>query len=425
MNNNLYLKNATYIDPLTFEITRSHIEVQPGTDGKIKFIDRLPGDAKNILDVSGQIVTRSLVVGHHHIYSALAVGMPAPKKNPTNFYEILRYVWWTLDKALTKEMIEASALTTAIYAAKSGATFIIDHHASPNFIRGSLDIIANALDKAGLGHLLCYEITDRDGHDKALEGLEETADYLSRRQGLVGLHASFTVEEETMKLTAGVVEKYGSGVHIHVAEDRFDEDFATYRWGKRVVERLADYGFINNSKTILAHAIHINDQERMLLKLGKAWIVQNPESNLNNNVGFFSYQGLDRSRIMLGTDGMHSDMFRSAAAAYFAGLRTEPQDMLEIYARLRNNHKYLEQNGFKGDGENNLIVLDYQNRTPVTRENFIGHFFFGITARDVRHVISQGKIIVKDRQMTTIDEQAALEFAREQAKILWKKMSEI
>ena len=422
--NNLYLKNATYIDPFTLQIQQGHILVQPGSDGKIQFVEQIPDNAQ-VLDVEGKIVTRSFVIAHHHIYSALAVGMPAPKKQPTNFYEILKYIWWTLDKSLTKDMVLASALTTAIYAAKSGATFIIDHHASPNFIRGSLDTIAKALDSAGLAHLLCYEITDRDGHDKALQGLEETEDYLKHNQGLIGLHASFTVEEQTMKQAALLAEKYNSAVHIHVAEDRFDQDFTLYKWQKRVVERFDYYGFIKNPKTILAHAIHLNDNERMLLKLGKAWIVQNPESNLNNNVGFFSYLGIDRSRIMIGTDGMHSDMIQSTKAAYFAGLSVEPQDMAEIYARLRNNHRYLQQNGFKGDSENNLIVLDYQNRTPVTQQNFLGHFFFGLSSRDVLHVISQGRLIVKDRKLLTIDEQAALEFAREQAQLLWKKMQEL
>ncbi len=420
----LYLKNATYIEPFTLEIKTGNLKVEKGIDGKITFVEKIPENAE-VLDVTGKFVTRSFVIGHHHIYSALAVGMPAPIKIPTNFYEILEYVWWKLDKSLSKEMIQASALTTAIYAAKNGATFIIDHHASPNFIRGSLEIIADALDKAGLGHLLCYEITDRDGHDKALQGLEETEDYLKNRQGLVGLHASFTVEEQTLEQAALLAEKYNSGVHIHVAEDKFDEDYTTYRWQKRVVERLADYGLINNPKTILAHAIHINDQERLTIKLQKAWIVQNPESNLNNNVGFFTYQGLDRSRIMLGTDGMHSDMIQSTKAAYYAGLPVEPQDMAEIYARLRNNHRYLAENGFNGDGENNLVVFDYQNRTPVTTQNFLGHFFFGLSSRDVRYVISQGNLIVKDGKITTIDEEAALEFAREQAKILWEKMREV
>ena len=426
-NNNpsLFIKNALYIDPFTFEQTHTHIKVEQGPQGKIHFIQQIPEDADQVIDAQDNIVTRSFVIGHHHIYSALATGMPAPKKTPTNFFETLKYIWWTLDKSLAPEMIQASALTTAIYAAKAGATFIIDHHASPNAIKGSLELIANALDQIGLGHLLCYEITDRDGLDRALEGLDETDDYLSKRQGLVGLHASFTVSEQTMKRAALLMDKHSSGVHIHVAEDKVDEDLCTIDHGIRVIERLKHYGFLDSSKTILAHAIHINDEERKILNQSRAWVVQNPESNLNNKVGFFSANGLEPKRIMLGTDGMHSDMIRSAHFAYYAGLAFEPQDLTSIYYRLRNNHIYLKQNGFSGDSDNNLIILDYQPRTPITSENFLGHFFYALSSSNIKHVISQGKIIVKDRKMTTLDEQEVFRFAQQQASILWKKMQKI
>ncbi len=427
-NNNsksLFIKNALYIDPFTFAQTHTHIKVELGPQGKIHFIQDIPQEADEIIDAQGNIVTRSFVIGHHHIYSALATGMPAPKKNPTNFFEILKYIWWTLDKSLAPEMIQASALTTAIYAAKAGATFIIDHHASPFAIRGSLELIASALDKVGLGHLLCYEITDRDGQDRALEGLDETDDYLYRRQALVGLHASFTVSDQTMKKAALIMDKHSSGVHIHVAEDKVDEDLCTIDHGKRVIERLKDFGMLDSSRTILAHAIHINEHERKLLLNSRAWIVQNPESNLNNKVGFFSANGLDPHRIMLGTDGMHSDMMRSAHFAYYAGLAFEPQDLADIYNRLRNNHIYLKANGFVGDSDNNLIILDYQPRTPITQENFLGHFFYALSSYHIRHVISQGRIIVQDRKMTTIDEQEVFSFAQQQASILWEKMQKI
>ncbi len=424
-NDSLFIKNALFIDPLTFEQTRTHIKVEQGPNGKIEFTSTIPDDAQNIIDAQNNIVTRSFVIGHHHIYSALAVGIPLPKKIPTNFYETLKYVWWTLDKSLTHQMIEASALTTAIYAAKAGATFIIDHHASPNAISGSLQIIANALDRAGLGHLLCYEISDRDGLDKAAEGLDETDDYLTNHQGLVGLHASFTVSDQTMKKAADLVVKHGSGIHIHVAEDKVDEDLCTIKHNQRVIERLHHFGMLNSSKSIIAHAIHINEQERQILNNSNAWIVQNPESNLNNKVGFFSSHLLNPDKIMLGTDGMHSDMIQSAHFAYFAGLPFEPQDLYTIYRRLRNNHTYLEQNNFTGDSENNLIILDYQPRTPITKDNFLGHFFFALSSSHIRDVISQGKLIVRNRQMTTIDEEAATKFAHEQAKILWEKMQKI
>ena len=421
--NNLYIKNALYIDPFTLTLRKGNVKIEPGTNGNIEFIDNLPQDVENILDAQGSIVTRSFVVAHHHIYSALAVGMPAPIKTPSNFYETLKYIWWTLDKSLSLEMIQASALTTAIYAAKAGATFIIDHHASPFAIEGSLEIIAKALEKVGLSHLLCYEISDRDGDKIAMKGIEESEQYLKNNQGLIGLHASFTISDKTLKKVAEIAQKYNSGIHIHVAEDKLDEDLCTIHHSKRVIERLNFFGFLNNEKTILAHAIHINDLERKILNQSKAWIVQNPESNLNNKVGFFSLKGLNPNKIMLGTDGMHSDMIRSAQYAYFAGLAFENQDLTTIYQRLRNNHKYLKQNKFTGDNNNNLIIFDYKPRTPITEKNFLGHFFFALSSAHINHVISQGRIIVKNRKITTVNEDEIFLFAQEQAKILWNKMT--
>ncbi len=421
-NNELYIKDALYINPYDFSLYKGNIKVYQGKEGKIEFIDKIPENATLIIDAQGGLTTKSFVIGHHHIYSALATGMPAPEKKPSNFYEILKYVWWNLDKKLSEQAIEASALSTAIYALKAGATFIIDHHASPNFITGSLEIIANALEKVGLSHLLCYEISDRDGHDKAIEGLEETKAYLQKHQGLIGLHASFTLEDTTLKQAADLMDSTGSGIHIHVAEDKVDEDLCTIEHGKRVIHRLKDFGFLNSSKTILAHAIHINDEEREILSRSRAWIVQNPESNLNNQVGFFSTKGLDTSRIMLGTDGMHSDMIQSAKFAYFAGLAFEQQDMDMIYQRLRNNDRYLAENNFKGHADNNIVIFDYQPRTPITSANFLGHFFYALSSSHVRHVISNGKIVLKDRKVTTVNEEAVFAMAQQQAQILWKKL---
>ncbi|RLD47912.1 MAG: amidohydrolase, partial [Bacteroidetes bacterium] len=166
-NNMILLKNARFIDWQTLDLKKTDILVEEGKNGKISFSDNIENKNAELIDCTGKIVTKSFAVGHHHIYSALARGMGAPKKNPENFYEILKYVWWTLDKALDKDMIEASALSMAIACAKAGSTFAIDHHASPNFIEGSLDVIAEAFERVGVSHLLAYEITDRDGQEKA------------------------------------------------------------------------------------------------------------------------------------------------------------------------------------------------------------------------------------------------------------------
>jgi len=420
----LILKDATYIDWKSLEFIRTNILVTEGIDGAIRFVDNIEGlqEDYQVIDCSGKFATKSFAVGHHHVYSALARGMPAPKKKPENFPEILKYIWWNLDKSLDRESIKASALATAMACAKAGSTFVIDHHASPNCIEGSLDIISEAFKKVGISHLLCYEISDRDGPESTAKGLAETKRYLRKNQGLVGLHASFTVGNETMEKAADLMQSNDSGIHIHVAEDVYDQKYCEEHYHKRVVERLNEFGILNSSKTILGHCLHLDEKEKELIKKSNVWVVENMESNLKNNVGYFNGDGLGE-RIMFGTDGMHSDMLRSAQAAYFVGQRYDTINFNEAYRRFRNVHNYLEMNSFKGDSENNLVILDYPTPTSLTSENFLGHFIFGLTSNDVQHVISNGKLIVKNKTLQTIDENEIFDFTREQAVKLWERMS--
>lgn len=418
----ILLTNGTYIDQKTLEFTKTNILVEEGEGGKISFLKDIPIDNPHpILDCSNKYISKSFANGHHHVYSAMARGMGAPKKNPENFKEILEYIWWTLDKALDLDMIRSSALVTAIACAKNGVTFAIDHHASPFAVKGSLKTIVQAFDEVGVGHLLCYEISDRDGMDIARQGLEETAFYLSGRQGLVGLHASFTVGNETLKQAVDLARQTNSGIHIHVAEDFSDEAHCLQTYNERVVNRLTKAGALDFPKTILGHCLHLDEQERKLVGDSPAWVVQNMESNLNNSVGLFNSKGLG-DRIMLGTDGMHSDMMRSAKAAFFSGHNYDNIDYSDTYRRFRNVHNYLKSNSFKGDGDNNLVILDYDTPTPFNSSNFLGHFLFGIESKHVRHVISNGKLIFENWKITTVDEAQILEEARLQAARLWQKM---
>lgn len=418
---NLLLKNATYLDWRTLEINAANILVSTEND-TLRFInDDEIADQFEVLDCTGKLVTRSFVVGHHHAYSALSRGMGAPGKSPSNFPEILQYIWWKLDKNLDAAMIESSALVTAMECAKAGATFIIDHHASPFALRGSLNIIAKAFEKVGVSHLLCYEISDRDGKSVADKGLDETESYLKEHQGLVGLHASFTVGDDTLGRAVRLMNRCNSGIHIHVAEDVCDQEQCLKEHGKRVVDRLAGAGVLASSKTILVHCLHLDDRERELIANSPVWVAENCESNLNNNVGYFRGAGLGEN-ILLGTDGMHSDMLQSMKAAFFTGRHFDNITAESAYRRLRNAHRYLNENGFRGDGENNLVVLDYDSPTPLTSESFIGHLLFGITSRHITDVISNGRLIVSDRRLVTVDEQEILKESQKQAARLWKKM---
>ena len=365
----LYLRNATWIDPETFKATTTTIKVEEGPSGGMALDAHAPVECPpedTVLDCTGRLVTPSFGCGHHHIYSALARGMPPAPKAPANFLEVLEYVWWRMDKKLDHDMIEASALVTGLYCAKNGVTFVIDHHASPFHLDGSLETIAKALDRVGLGHLLCYEISCRDGEEIKEKGLDETDAFLSSgRKGHVGLHASFTVDDN-----------------------------------------------------LLGRAVHLDAEERDLIRTSPCWVVQNTESNLNNNVGLGRYN--DFPRVMLGTDGMHSDMIRSAQSSYFiAGLAEGGMSPLAAYQRLRAVHAHIQGHNAPGGGANNLVILNYDSPTPLTQDNFPGHFCYAFDARNVESVISQGRLIVDHGRLAGMDEADILAYANEQARRLW------
>jgi len=417
----IYLKNASYIDWQTLEVSEKNIKVEDGEGGQISFVDTVPADA-DVIDCEGKYVTKSFGCGHHHIYSTLARGMPAPKKIPENFNEILTYVWWHLDKCLDKDMIEASALASAVYCAKNGVTFVVDHHASPFAVEGSLSTIKDAFDRVGISGLLCYELSDRDGQESREKGLAEHERFLSSGgQGHIGLHASFTVRNELLKSSVDMANKFNTGLHIHVAEAMSDQQACINEHGKRVVKRLYDAGGLEPEQTILAHCVHLDDEERDILRKTDTWVVENVESNQNNNVGLGNYS-LIHDKIMLGTDGMHSDMIRSGKAAFLCGQAVEGLGYDKAYERFRNIHKFIKEGGFKGDSDNNLVILDYNSPTELNSDNFLGHYIFGLESRHVDTVISDGRVIVENGQMKNVDEKEIMKFAVEQGKRLWEKM---
>lgn len=430
----LFLANATYLDPVTLIPRSTHLRVTPDVDcvdGDLELLETLPPlderPGSRVIDCRGKLVTKSFACGHHHLYSTFARGMPAPPRVPTNFPEILDLVWWRVDKRLDLEMIEASALATALLCAKRGVTFVIDHHASPFAVEGSLETIAKAFDRVGVGHLLCYEMSCRDGDAIKEAGLAETEAYLASdhpsRTGHVGLHASFTVDDDLLERAVALAERFNTGLHLHVAEDVADQSHCQETYGLRVVERLHRAGALASKKTILAHCVHLEATERALLAASPVWIAQCAESNQNNNVGLGDYSGLG-DQVMLGTDGMHVDMLRSAKAAHLASQATEGLSFPDAYARFRNVHQHISACGAPGDGPNNLVILDYDSPTALTDGNFLGHFLFGLESIHVHSVISQGRLIVEDRRLTSGEEPEILAFAREQAHRLWRALEQ-
>ncbi|HET8652486.1 MAG TPA: amidohydrolase family protein, partial [Gaiellaceae bacterium] len=348
---------------------------------------------------------------------------------------ILQRVWWRLDRALDEELVRASALVGGMEALLSGTTTLVDHHASPNAIDGSLDVIDEALRSLGVRSVLCYETSDRDGPERARAGIEENRRFLERvrrerpplARGLVGAHASFTLSDETLAACA----ELGTGLHVHAAEDAADEDDAVARGGLRVVARLAAGGALDEH-TLLAHGVHLDDEELELARSANASIAHNARSNMNNSVGR-ARVGAMGPRVALGTDGIGSDMFEESRTAYFR-LREDdlgavmdwPLERLAEGARLAGRIFDEPLLGTLAPGAPaDLVVLDYPAPAPLDESTLAGHWIFGLASRHVRDVMVAGEWAVLDRHLARADQQALAAEAAEQARRLWARLDEI
>jgi putative selenium metabolism protein SsnA len=390
-------------------------------------------------DCSGCLIVPGNVCAHTHLYSALARGMPYTLDPPEDFVQVLQRVWWRLDRALDEKAVRASALVGGMEALLSGTTTVIDHHASPNAIDGSLDVIADALAMLGVRSILCYETSDRDGPERARAGLAENRRFAqsvglhrpSLTRGMIGAHASFTLSDDTLEACADAARAHGVGVHVHAAEDTADEDDAVMLHGLRVAARLAHAGVLD-PRTLLAHGVHLDENEVGLIEAAHVAIAHNARSNMNNSIGRARVAALG-SHVALGTDGIGADMFEESRAAYFRlredDLASPPSWPLERLA---------EGASFAGAafGESrfgrlepgapaDLVVLDYDAPAPLRESSFAGHWIFGLSSRHVRDVMVAGEWVVRDRKLTRVDQQELAAEARVEAERLWKRLDDV
>ena len=337
-------------------------------------------------------ITPGLVCGHHHLYSALARGMPAPPKQPTNFLEILEQVWWRLDVALDDEMIRWSAKLGAVEALMCGTTGIIDHHEGPSAIDGSLSIIAEACADVGVRVNCAYGVTDRHGSAEAARGLAENERYLrAGGRGMVGVHAAFTCKDETLEAAAGLAADLRVGVHIHVAEAVTDRDA-----GARLESLAAD-------DWLLVHCVHL---DRSLA----GTIAHNPRSNMNNSVGYAAPANRS-NRVVLGTDGIGADMLEEARLAY---MRLREHDVTAgpdvVWSWLEEGYRFFPE------CRDDRVEFNYDHADSAW------HTAFTPGVRAVNVTLGSGEVVVRDGHPTRVDLDEVRAKSAEQAARLFAKL---
>ena len=386
-------------------------------------------------DCAGTLILPGNVCAHHHLYSALSRGMPYRLAAPADFTQILQRVWWRLDRAFDEEAIRASALRAGLDALRAGTTTIVDHHASPNAIDGSLDIIADALGELGIRAVLCYEVTDRDGRERAARGIAENVRFLrggSRplARGMIGAHASFTLSDDTLAGLVDAAQAADVGVHIHVAEDSIDQHDAQARCGRRVADRLYAAGAISG-RALLAHCVHLDATEIDLVTSAGATVVCNPRSNMNNAIGYSPFNRRD-GRVALGTDGIDGDMFSESEAGFFRAHEAGGAPSSWPLARLAEGARFAGRvydepllGTLRAGAPADLIVLDYPTPTPLSAESLASHWIYGLSAAQVRDVYVAGELVVGDRRSTRVDEAKVAADGHHTTQALWSRLDSI
>jgi cytosine/adenosine deaminase-related metal-dependent hydrolase len=390
---------------------------------------------ETIIDVNGRVITVPLINFHDHLYSRLAKGL-AVQGPMDNFPHILENLWWKLDPILDTGMIEACAQMGLLESIRLGVTYIFDHHASPGATKQSLDTLSEVFQRYGLRGVFCFETSDRNGISLAQQGLEENKRFFEERtdsdlKAMLGLHASFTLSDETLKKAAEMVRDFHLGIHIHLCEDKVDIEKSLELFQKNPVERLTKYNLLN-AKSILSHGIHLTKDDYAAISQSGSAIVYNPDSNLNNSVGLPEFHRVPESiPILIGTDGMHANIARHMKQLFLL-YRHQGNDMDSAFSWIKkiyfNQLEFIDRYfpdfpSLQADDRADLIVWDYIPPTPFSEENFWGHYLYGMLERPIHTVIQEGELLMKDHRLQIPGENEVLLSIYKQGERLFERFN--
>lgn len=392
-------------------------------------------------DVKGKVIMPGMINTHMHFYSTFARGMDLKTEiPPQNFEEILEKLWWRLDETLNSEDIYYSTLYALIESIRSGTTTIFDHHASYGYIENSLDIISEAVIKSKLRISLSYEISDRHGEQKTDLAIKENERFINRAKSLnsefitpaIGLHASFTLSDGTLRKVADLAESTNTPTHFHAAEGKVDEKDSKKRGYKNLVDRFDKLNILRED-SLAIHGVHLSEGEFEILADNGVFLIHNPESNMGNAVGAVNLRtALAKNLVIgLGTDGYTTDMFESINVADLLQKHDNSnpnlggEDINKI--AFENNRKIAgkyfgkELGIIKKNTPADIIILDYKAPTPITDENYFYHILFGFNGGLVDTTIVNGHVLMENREVKVVDYEKTIEKCKKQARDFWRR----
>lgn len=381
----------------------------------IESTSKIKKGGDDVIDAGGRLMTIPQINFHDHFYSRLAKGLPL-KGKMDNFHNILKNLWWKLDVELDIDMVRASAQMAVLESIRNGVTYIFDHHSSPNYSKGSLKAIADVLTETGLNGVLCFETTDRNGLVLAKNGLDENKDFLTNHaseniKAMLGLHASFTLSDESLLNASELMKENDLGIHIHLCEDKIDSEESNKQFNRSPVDRLDNYNLLND-KSILSHGIHLTEDDYKKVSEFECAIAYNPESNMNNSVGLASFNISSAIQIILGTDGMHSNPSKSLKQLFLLS-RNSGNSFEESFTlvqrifldQIKFVKKYFPSFSLLAENDRaDFVIWDYVPPTPVTKDNFWGHYIYGAIERSIHSVFNNGTVLLNNYKINVNEE---------------------
>ena len=394
----------------------------------------------NVIDATGCLIIPGLVTAHTHLYGILLRGASLNIKPPTDFAQVLQRVWWPVDEALTLEDAYASALSASADMLRNGSTLFADTYSGPNSIEGSLQEIARGTKEVGMRGILAFEMTERNNPEEASRGFQEGIKFIQSCKnedlvsGMISLHASFTVGDEIVKRASEKADQLEVPITVHTSEGLVDLYHNLETTGERTVERLDRLGVLG-PRTVLAHCVHVNDHEIELIAKRRASVAHNPMSNMLNAVGIAPVPAMLNKGITvgLGNDGWIYDPFENMRCALTVHRLASgnpsaisPDEIFRM-ATIEGAHCYGLGNDLGSLEKRKLadiVILDGTRvPTPLTPSSVVGHLVNTFSGRDVRDVVVNGKIVVKDRLLNQATDAYVAKVSKKSAESLWARLN--
>ena len=384
---------------------------------------------EQIIDGSDHLCMPGLINCHTHVGMTLLRGYA----DDLSLMEWLETKIWPVEDRMTGEDVYWASLLAIIEMIKSGTTTFNDQYFY-------MEDVARAVAETGIRAVLARGLAGIG--QSAERGLEESRSLIERWQGgasgritvWLGPHAPYTCPPEYLERVLQLAEEFQVGLHIHISETIDEVEQIKGQYGKTPVKYLNDLG-VFQFPVLAAHCVHLTDDDLALLADGRVAVAHNPESNMKLASGAAPVVAMRRAGIAvgLGTDGAASnnnlDMFEEMRSAALL------QKLVNQDARALPSHEALmmaTRDGARALGLENevgvlkpgckadLILVDLNQAHLCPRHKLVAQMVYSARGSDVDTVIIDGRLIMENRKMLTVDEETVRNEVERRAERLTK-----